>query len=80
MPMDCVSVDPLLIPVCKKILWQQNIFGIGVMSASDIIHVFTMGCSRKNPPPPPLTDGILGILAGGGGGGQRPLKSRQEGD
>ena len=37
------------------------------MSASDIRHVFTMGCPRKKSPPPPRLDGILEILAGGGG-------------
>ena len=35
------------------------------MSASDIIHVFTMGYSKTNPHP--LTIGILEILGGGGG-------------
>ena len=37
------------------------------MSASDIRHVFTMGCPRKKSTPPP-TDGILEILAGREGG------------
>ena len=46
------------------------------MSASDIIHIFTMGCSRKNPPPPPPTDGTLEILAGGGGKDPRNLDRR----
>ena len=40
------------------------------MSASDVRHLFTMGCPRKKStpsPPPSPTDGILEILAGGGG-------------
>ena len=83
MPMDCGSVDPLLIPVCKKILWQQNIFRIGVMSSSDIRHVFTMGCPRKKIhtlPPPPRQKGFWKFLQEGrGGGGSKTLETQTGG-